>query len=79
MTWKFNGACLDGSKFLIDGINVWEHKWNREEKEPNAVVRDPSYNQQFTFHVYRIETENKNIRFAAGEFSNCIWGFYTQE
>jgi hypothetical protein len=29
--------------------------------------------------VYEIETDNLNVRFAAGEFSNCVWGIYQQQ
>jgi hypothetical protein len=78
-SWIYYGFCPDGSKLLIDGFNVWDYEWQRETEEPKAEVRDPLYQQQFSFPVYRIETERKKIRFAAGEFSNCMWGFYVQK
>ena len=79
MTWKFHGSCPDSAKFEIEGLNVWAHDWQREKEEPKAEVRDPLYNQKFSFSVYHIEAEGQKIRFAAGEFSNCTWGFYVQK
>ena len=76
--WKFHGSCPDGAEFEIEGLNVWAKSWRRAE-EAKAEVRDPLYNQKFSFPVYDIEKEGRVIRFAAGEFSNGIWGFYVQK
>lgn len=73
--WVFFGSCVDGQRFEIEGINVWKHEWN-SLIEPNAQVKGPRYGQSFEFPVYKIEHEGKLITFAAGEFSNCMWGFY---
>lgn len=74
--WKFCGSCADGQKFEISGVNVWEHEWHNT-KQSKAEVKDPKYGQSFEFNVYTITHNSKTITFAAGEFSNCIWGFYT--
>jgi hypothetical protein len=73
--WDYVGNSFDGESFEIEGIDVWEYTW-KQTSEPKAQIKDPSYNQDFSFPVYKIETENKKIKFAAGEFSNCVWGFY---
>jgi len=73
--WKFIGACSDGERFEIEKTNVWDHKWIRREGQ-KAEVKDPLYNQDFHFEVFQISIFNRHIVFAAGEFSNCIWGFY---
>jgi hypothetical protein len=75
--WEFYGACGDGQKFEIDGINVWNHDWV-SLSEPKAKVKDPRYGQSFEFPVYKMEHEGKQVTFAAGEFSNCMWGFYVR-
>lgn len=79
VTWKFHGSCPDGEKFEIEGLNVWAHEWRRENEEPKAEVSDPFYHQTFSFSVYHIETGGRRVRFAASEFSNCMWGFYVQK
>lgn len=39
------------------------------------MVRDPLYGQEYKFPVYTVVTRGEEQEFAAGEFSNCIWGF----
>lgn len=75
--WKHLGVCLDGQPFRVDGVNVWKHDWTRTDEK--AEVKDPRYHQDFVFDVWTIDTGKKTVEFAAGEFSNCIWGFYTRE
>ncbi len=74
--WTFVGAIPDGQSFKIDGIDVWKHEWT--DTKERVSVEDPLYRQKFTFHVYEIRSSDKVVRFAAGEFSNCMWGFYAR-
>jgi hypothetical protein len=78
ITWKYIGACADGQRFIIGGMNVWEHQWMRRQGESASVI-DPKCGQPFTFPVYDIAAGGQRATFAAGEFSNCVWGFYTPE
>jgi hypothetical protein len=74
--WFFVGSAPDGKPFRYFGIDVWEHQWiDTKEK---AEVTDPLYHQRFVFHVFEIRLDEKLVRFAAGEFSNCMWGFFEQ-
>ena len=41
-----------------------------------AIVADPAYHQDFVFDVYKVTIDGAEHEFAAGEFSNCIYGFY---
>jgi hypothetical protein len=77
-TWKFLGRCLAGDTFLINGVNVWSGSWQIVTGE-QAYVKDPLYGQDFSFQVYTITVGEKQIKFAAGEFSNMVWGFYIPE
>ncbi len=77
MAWRFIGACFDGQEFMLDGVNVWNHKWTHD-RPLKAEVIDPRYGQKFQFTIWEIRTEERTIRFAAGEFSNCVWGFYQE-
>jgi hypothetical protein len=76
-SWDFLGACGEGQRFEIEGLDVWSHQWIRVDDAPRAEVKDPLYGQSFTFPVYQIEVGPKKARFAAGEFSNSVFGFYT--
>ena len=75
--WEFFGATPDGQSFQIGGLDVWKHEW-RDTSE-RAYVKDPHYQQDFTFHVYEIGSPGAVVTFAAGEFSNCMWGFYVRK
>jgi hypothetical protein len=76
-TWRHIGTCADGQRFEIQGLNVWDYKWMAKDGKP-ARVRDPIYDQEFTFRVYEIVAGERRVTFAAGEFSNCVWGFYVE-
>jgi hypothetical protein len=74
MTWKFIGSSFDGKPFSID---VWKHDWIPVGDNPAEVV-DPRYGQSFKFSIYDVSANNSTVRFAAGEFSNGVWGFYRE-
>ncbi len=74
--WEFLGTCYAEAPFGIGKIkNVWDHEW-RAVKGERAHVKDPAYQQAFTFDVYKIVSDEDEIEFAVGEFSNQVWGFY---
>jgi hypothetical protein len=74
--WKFIGSAIEGQLFRINGINIWDYKWTSSEIKVNFL--DPIYEQQFSFNIYEIESNGMKIKFAAGEFSNLIYGFYQE-
>ena len=76
-TWRFVASSLDGQSLLLDGLDVWKYKWL--ETGERVTVTDPKYHQEFCFSVFEIQVEARTLRFAGGEYSNCIWGFYLPE
>lgn len=75
--WNHTKTILDGEKYEISGLNIWEHPWINSGDRIN--LKDPLYQQDYTFAVYRIEEGTITIEFAAGEFSNGVWGIYERE
>ena len=74
--WKFVNIVFDGQLISINGVNPWDYEWLRRDEEPIQVPH-PSYpNQTHKMCIYEIKTDEKIVIFAAGEFSNCVWGFY---
>lgn len=63
-TWQHVITGVDGDTILFD-VNVFDYEWIPTNRK--AVVNDP---------IYTIEIQHTKYEFAAGEFSNCIWGFY---
>lgn len=76
MAWRFLASGTELQPVRIDGVNVWDHEWKMSGRK--ADVTDPRYGQSFAFEVWSITAGTKSIQFAAGEFSNGIWGFYTE-
>ncbi len=72
--WAFSGSAIDGEPVKIGGVNIWEHKWVDTGRYIN--VKDPIYRQDHVMAVYNITLPDRTIVFAAGEFSNMIWGIY---
>jgi hypothetical protein len=75
--WKFLSIGFERTPVLIQGIDPWrqERRWVSSHK--TIVVSHPSYpSERHTMFVYTLEVEGKTITFAAGEYSNGVWGFY---
>ena len=76
--WQFAGSSTKGDAFEIKGVKVWDQGWQVLPGE-EARVSDPVYGQSYIFKVFSIQDDEEQIEFAAGEFSNGEWGFYTRE
>ena len=72
--WRFEKTVCDGEEFKIKGINIWDFKWVETGKK--IKIKDPIYGKFYSLGVYKIQNDNVDILFAAGEFSNCVWGIY---
>ena len=73
MEWKYHTAATDGNCKLF-GVNIFNYKWQNTGKK--AEVTDPRYNVIKVFSVWKVEIDDIEYEFAAGEFSNSVWGFY---
>ena len=76
--WTFVGVNTDEREFLIDGINVYKYNWERVADEV-ADVKDPIWPQRFTLRVWTVTDGDRTVKFAAGEFSNGVVGFYVPD
>lgn len=74
--WQHAVTGVDGNVTLF-GVNIFEYKW--ESMGETIEVLDPLYQQPHTMWVYKVLIGEEDHEFAAGEFSNCVWGFYTRE
>ena len=75
MSWKFETSGLDGQCKLFD-VNIFDYDWKSIGKR--VKVQDPIYGQDHIFEVWQAEIGGQIRCFAAGEFSNCVWGFYLE-
>ena len=74
--WRSVHIGTADDELRIHGIEVWKHEW-RSTKETSLRLPHPSYpSQTHAFDVYEIDGLLHPIRFAAGELTNGVWGFY---
>jgi hypothetical protein len=73
--WKCVAIVTESEPFSLLGQNPWNANW-LPAPEPLVTVAHPSHPaQRYQMQVYDLES-TRSIRFAAGEFSNGVWGFY---
>jgi hypothetical protein len=77
--WIPVGVVPEVLPLLIAGLNVWDHKWVKL-RDPVLQLPHPSYpSQRHRMWTYEITHGGKIVRFAAGELSAGVWGFYVPE
>jgi hypothetical protein len=76
--WKLIAIVAEGGHVSLQGQSPWGCKW-LSSSEPAITVAHPSYpSQRHQMRIYDLDSP-RSVRFAAGEFSNGIWGFYVPE
>lgn len=75
--WKHLDTVPDGCEFRIKGLNIWELNW--EDTGEKIVVKDPLYGKDHSLTIWKIRKDDLSVRFAGGEFSNCMWGIYVEK
>ena len=74
--WTIAGMVAEGEPFVVDGGDVWSHKWLRTEDDA-VQLPHPAYPVQLhRFSVYEIQRSSGAVRFAAAEVSPNVWAFY---
>lgn len=73
MTWQHEVTGLEG-KVILFGINIFKYEWHNTGER--VSVQDPLYHQNHIFSIYTVNVNKEIHKFAAGEFSNGVWGFY---
>jgi hypothetical protein len=75
--WKFVSIGFEKTPVAIQGIDPWRHDQQWVSSNEKIVVSHPRYpSERHTMFVYQLEIDGRAIKFAAGEFSNGVWGFY---
>jgi len=75
--WEHYATCTDGDCILFGGINLFDYEWN--DTGERIKIKDPQYKRTYLTHIYSICVNEKIIKFAAEEFSNCVWGIFIQK
>ena len=76
--WRFVSIGFEGEATNVGGINPWKATW--VSTRGRITVAHPQYpSQRHTMFTYEISGLNPTVVFAAGEFSNGVWGFYVPD
>ena len=74
--WKHIAIGWEGTRVSLDGLDPWQLKWHAV-KEPAITVCHPSHpHERHSMWVYELRSGGKAVKFAAGEYSSGVWGFY---
>ena len=74
--WNHVSIGFEGDQVSLGGLNPWQHEWHSLGLPP-IIVAHPSYPQQrHSMSVYELRVGQRSVKFAGGEFSNSVWGFY---
>ena len=77
LNWVHKAPVIDNEPLIINGLSIWSYVWKYVGK--SIKVKDPKYEQEYAFRIYEIIEGTKKVQFAAGEFSNCVWGIYVEK
>ena len=77
--WRMIAIGFEGGPAVIDGIDVWKHKW-RSTRE-HVTLPHPAYPEQMhDYTVWEVSPLlHRKVRFAATELSGGVYGFYAPE
>jgi hypothetical protein len=75
--WEFVGEAASRRSFQVGGLDVEKHYW--KNTRVRALVKDPYSHQELTFEVSEIRQGERVVRFASGELSNGMLGFYVRK
>jgi hypothetical protein len=74
--WSAVGVVVEGNPITVGGLNPWDFEW-RQVQHDAVELPHPAYpNQRHRMWVYEITDGARQVRFAAGELSANVWGFY---
>jgi hypothetical protein len=72
-TWQHELTSFNENAQLF-GVNIFDYNWSPTGRMVNVL--DPMYRQKHCFEIFRVTIDAEEHEFAAGEFSNGVWGFY---
>ena len=73
--WCFVRTAIEGDGTQVVGANLWDADWM--PTHDRITVAHPQHSsQRHVMCTYEIAGTDPRVPFAAGEFSNGVWGVY---
>jgi hypothetical protein len=70
--WKEAHIGVEGDGVVIHGVDIWKAEWQPTGEDVDLA--HPAYPKQT--HRYAVYVTDNDVKFAAGELSAGVWGFY---
>ncbi len=74
--WRERHVGFEDDELRIDGLKVWGEHWRPTGMPPVQLPHPAHPDQRHRYDIYEIGEAQHPTRFAAGELSNGVWGFY---
>jgi hypothetical protein len=74
--WRVVHVGVEGDDLRIGGLPVWTSEWRRVEAAPVGLPHPQHQHQVHTYWIFEIGDVSAPVRFASGELSNGVYGFY---
>jgi hypothetical protein len=76
--WRFWHIGVEGDDVELDGTRLWGVAW--VPTGGRITVAHPRYpSQRHLMSTYSTDASANVVEFAAGEFSNGVWGFFVPD
>ncbi len=72
--WRDVHVGFERDGLRLGGLGVWDEPWREVGTGPVTLPHPAHPHQRHSFWIYEIG--GPPVRFAAGELSNGVWGFY---
>ena len=74
--WQYAHVGTEGDDARIGGVAIWSAEWKRAADAPVMLPHPSHISQRHRYWIYEAAASGKHVRFAAGELSPNVWGFY---
>ena len=74
--WTAVGIVVERDPIMVGGLDPWAFEWREVQAEPVELPHPAYPHQRHQMWVYEIESDGRRVRFATGELSANVWGFY---
>ena len=78
--WRVKHIGFASDDLAIGGLPVWQHDWRDVGNKSYVDLPHPAYPDEIhRYWIYEIGDEASPVRFASGELSAGVYGFYVPD
>jgi hypothetical protein len=78
--WHVKHIGFERDGLMIGGLSIWDSKWREVGNWSYVDLPHPAYaDEVHRYWIYEIGDEASPVRFASGELSPGVYGFYVPD